>query len=463
MTPRLPATAALAALAALACAAGCGRTSDAAPMPAPSTSPPSTSGAPARAPMAAASTADSPPKPVCAPLSVALPELKHADFDVPVPPIDDGKKTLAPLWRKLARVARGTAKDHVRIAVFGDSNMTADFITGEARRALQGKLGDAGHGFVAVAQPWFWYRHQDVEHEITGTGCWDQLTVSTPHVRDGYLGYAGIAADSKCQGGVTWVGTTSAKDASIGARASRADVFYLKRPGGRPFAVRVDGREVLTIETEGARHEPAMARLDLGGDGPHKVEIVPKGPMVRVYGVALERTERASVVVDSLGVGALNAKQMLEQDAAANAAMMRLRGYDLLVELTGTNVLSLKDYPGWLTKLVGRWHEALPEAGVMLLSPPDRAFSDTDDDGTAAVLGEEKRKLCVEAGCAFWDFRGAMGGKLSIVQFRNRGWAGGDLTHITQPGGAYVGGRLAYALLKGLADAAAADPSIGCE
>jgi hypothetical protein len=354
----------------------------------------------------------------------------------------------------------------VRIAVFGDSNMTADFITGEARRALQEKLGDGGHGFVAVAQPWFWYRHQDVEHEITGTGCWDQLTVSTPHVRDGFLGYAGIAADSKCAGGTTWVGTTSAKPPAIGGRASRADVFYLKRPNGRPFAVRVDGREVQTIETEATATEPAMARVELGADGPHKVEIVPKGPMVRVFGIALERRaadERASVIVDSLGVGALNAKQMLEQDEAANATMMRLRGYDLIVELTGTNVLSLKDYPAWLTKLVARWHAALPEAGIMLLSPPDRAFSDTDDDGTAAVLGDEKRKLCDGAGCAYWDFRGAMGGKLSIVQFRNRGWAGGDLTHITQPGGAYVGGRLAYALLHGLLAVAAQDPTIGCE
>jgi hypothetical protein len=403
------------------------------------------------------------PKPACAALKVELPEIKHADFDVPVPGLDDPAGTLAPFFRKLARVARGTAKDHVRIAVFGDSNMTADFITGAARRSLQAKLGDAGHGYVALAQPWFWYRHQDVEHEITGTACWDQLTVSTPHVRDGFLGYAGIAADSKCAGGVTWVGTTSAKDAPIGARASRADVFYLKRPGGRAFAVRVDGREVQVVETESATTEPAMLRLDLGGDAAHKIELAPKGPMVRLFGVALERTERPSVVIDSLGVGALNAKQMLEQDEATNAAMMKLRGYDLVIELTGTNVLSLKEYPGWLRKLVARWHAALPEAGVVLMSPPDRAFSDTDDDGTAAVLGEEKQKICAAGACAYWDFRGAMGGKLSVVKFRDRGWAGGDLTHITQPGGGYVGGRIAYALLEGLAKAVERDPALGCE
>ncbi len=282
-------------------------------------------------------------------------------------------------------------------------------------------------------------------------------------MRDGRIGFAGIAADSKCAGGVAWAATASAKDAPVGARASRADVFYMKQPEGRAFGVRVDGVETLSVETAAATYEPAVVRVPLGADGPHTIAIAPKGPRVRIYGVALERDARPSIVIDSLGVGALNAKQLLDQDEGFDAAMLRLRGYDLVVELTGTNVLSLRDYPSWMRQVVARWHAALPEAPVMLMSPPDRALSETKDDETAAVLGREKQKLCAEGACAYWDFRGAMGGKLSIVKFFAHGYAGRDFTHITGPGGAYIGGRIAYALLEGLAKAAAREPTIGCE
>ena len=69
-------------------------------------------------------------------------------------PIVDEAHDLDSFYARVSPVSvRGKAKDHVRIAVYGDSNMTMDFITGSMRRLLQGKYGDGGHGYVAMGRP----------------------------------------------------------------------------------------------------------------------------------------------------------------------------------------------------------------------------------------------------------------------------------------------------------------------
>jgi hypothetical protein len=105
-------------------------------------------------------------KKVCEPIDKTaydIGPLETKVADVPLPAIVDDSSDLAPFYERLARLARGKAKDHVRIAVYGDSNMTMDFITGQMRRLFQAKFGDGGHGYVAMARPWGWYRHWVVE------------------------------------------------------------------------------------------------------------------------------------------------------------------------------------------------------------------------------------------------------------------------------------------------------------
>ena len=53
-----------------------------------------------------------------------------------------------------------------------------DYMTGEMRRLLQTAHGDAGHGFVALARPWPWYRHQYVVTDYD-TKAWEAYTVTT--------------------------------------------------------------------------------------------------------------------------------------------------------------------------------------------------------------------------------------------------------------------------------------------
>src|SRR5439155_23313057 len=85
--------------------------------------------------------------PVCPPMDMELTKAFELDTKTlkTVPPeILDEHHVLAHFYERIAELARGTANDHVRIGMYGDSNMTMDYITGEMRRTLQARFGDAG-------------------------------------------------------------------------------------------------------------------------------------------------------------------------------------------------------------------------------------------------------------------------------------------------------------------------------
>lgn len=177
---------------------------------------------------------ETPKKPACPAIDLTPPEIAHEDgIDVDVPEIVDESESLNHFYEKLAAVTRGTAKDHVRIAMYGDSNMTMDFITGHMRRYFQKKFGDAGHGWVSMGRPWDWYHHMDVRHGAFKKS-WLHYAVSTSPAWDKLIGFSGIAAQSVHPNAVAYVQTAD-KGAPIGTTASSFEIYYLARPKAGTF------------------------------------------------------------------------------------------------------------------------------------------------------------------------------------------------------------------------------------
>ncbi len=117
----------------------------------------------------------------------------------PVPNIVDDAQRLAPFWETLALHERGAATKPLRIGVYGDSNLTSDFISGHLRRVLQDRYGDAGHGYISLSRPWGSYRHEDV----VMAGLWPMFKqwAPTTHVApDKQYGFANMAAESNDTG-----------------------------------------------------------------------------------------------------------------------------------------------------------------------------------------------------------------------------------------------------------------------
>lgn len=410
------------------------------------------------APIVASASASGPALPACVPVKTELPPMVAVDgLDPPVPDVVEfGGPVLGPFYEKLARLLRGTATEHVRIGVLGDSNMTMDFITGRMRRELQARYGDAGHGLVALAKPWSHYLHRDVYQDMQFG--YVAYAISTKPTMDPYYGLTGIVAESAQQGAITSVGTAS-DPSTVGRSVGSFDVFFLKHPLYGSFTVRVDGKDVATVETKADEPTLGHYRLDVP-DGPHRADFISATPRpVRLLGVALER-EKPGIIVDSLGVGAMNTRCMTRESPAFNTEMLGIRPYDLVVFMTGANDIYQKsDVPAWLEKVIAPYRAANPDIPIVLSTPPDRG--ERESFAPTLEIIAQRRELAEQLKTGFWSMFDAMGGDASMSRFKKLKLSYADAIHFNEDGGAWIADRFTYALWRGFMAYLADHPCAG--
>jgi len=397
--------------------------------------------------------------PACEPLVIEVPALDDSLMAAAeVPLLDPTGRGMAAFYERLARVLRGRAKDHVRVGVYGDSNMVMDFITGPLRRDLQLRYGDAGHGFIALARPWSHYRHMDIVQEIGSA--FESYAVTTKPTKDGAYGYSGIVSEGSYPGAKVRLRT--APDSSlVGKTASRFDVFYLKGPRRGAFDVVIDGNKIATLAGEAPQRGVGIYRAEVD-DGPHTFDtVVSAPPYIRLLGGVLER-KAPSIVIDQLGVGAMNTQCITLEDPAVSLPMLAYRRYDLIILLTGTaDIYQLDEAPGYVKQVIELHRAARPEVSFLLVAPPDRGVSHATDN--LLTLGAQRKAAASELGVAFWDLLHAMGGPTVMMKFIRKQMALPDQIHFSEIGGAWVGRRLEHALMSSFARFLVEHPRTGCD
>src|SRR5262249_12358303 len=157
------------------------------------------------------------------------------------------------------------------------------------------------------------YKHMDVE-QFVGSA-FVSYAVSTKPIPDGGYGFSGIAAEGAF-GALARVATAPAS-APVGGPVGRFEGHYLTGPRLGRVGVRVDGQSRATVDTEAARLGVDHSTIEVP-DGPHRLEVAGvSGRRVRLLGAVLERAA-PGIVVDSLGVGAMNTRCLVREAAAIN-------------------------------------------------------------------------------------------------------------------------------------------------
>ncbi len=399
-----------------------------------------------------------------------LPALESKVFNAPLPPIEDEEETLAPFHRALLALIRGERKEPIRIAMYGDSNMTQDGISGGARRVLQTKFGDSGHGYVALGRAWPWYLHMDVRHG-PDERAWTSFSTSTHPPADHILGFANMAFENKHAGAKTWV-ETAVEDAPIGKTASRFRLYYLERKRSGGFYVTLDGEKREEVSANAAETHAREVIYD-AKDAHHRFELTATSDKpVRVFGVALERNA-PGIVVDSLGTGALNYEQMTRVESETRNDLLLARKYDLVIFHLGANIFGPGEAvtSGWTKAVIDAHRRAVPNVPVILLSPSDidhkkgdvagdgSARDDKHSDKRIVALVSQLRRAAKSSNSAYWDFWSAMGGEMSMLALRKKGLASTDLIHFVRPSAILMGERFAHALVASTEAYAAKHPA----
>jgi lysophospholipase L1-like esterase len=363
--------------------------------------------------------------------------------------------SLRRFFESVARLEAGHASDDVRIVQFGDSHTAADIETAVIRRALQGRFGDGGRGFVAIGKPWKGYLQDGVRCGMSTEWSPERGKLGKGKFSgDGLYGLAGIGVETHQHGARAWTDIT--------ARTARTEVAYLEQPNGGSFDVFVDGVRVVRVATRGERTASAFRTFDVSEAAAHQLEVRATGDGdVRVFGVSLDRSQ-PGIVFDALGINGARVTTCLQWNEQHWAEQLKHRSPALVVLAYGTNESTDENtpqqtYERQLVDLLGRVARAVPTASCLLMGPPDRAVP--SGDGTWATSPKlleiiaSQRRVAEAAGCAFYNQLEAMGGEGTVA-----GWAAEDppraqkdRVHLTREGYAQLGSSFASDVMRAYA------------
>jgi len=323
-----------------------------------------------------------------------------------------------------------------RIAHFGDSIVVSDYVSGTLRRKFQKDFGDAGHGYVLIANAWPAYFHNDV-YRYASPG-WKVSRIVGPMTQDGYYGLGGVSFQAP-PGARARFGT--AKKGTFGRAVQSFTFVYLKDTHAGGFSINVDGKPSHHVAAKAVEKQIAYERVEVP-DGEHEIEVVTEGGTTRMFGVVLERSG-PGVVLDALGVQGARIRFLDKQDDAHWAEQLGWRAPNLLVYQFGANesgdgfAYSMSDYYKTMVSVLEQGRRALPKSSCLVLGAMDRA-SKKDDTLTSMrvipMIVAEQRKAANSVGCAFFDTFEAMKGLGGMPGWVRRGLGQADLTHPTGVG-----------------------------
>lgn len=369
----------------------------------------------------------------------------------PVPLVDPSGHALDHFYAALAETQQRKPGAITRIAHFGDSIVVSDYVSGTLRRMLQRTFGDAGHGFVLLANAWPAYFHNDVFRFATRG--WKVSRIVGPLAKDGLHGLGGVSFQAPA-GVRSHVGT--AKDGEFGRRVSRFLVSYLEQPGGGRIQVLVDGEPHSVIDTNGPAKVGAHYEVKVP-DGEHLLELVTQGPEVRAFGVVLER-DVPGVVLDALGVQGARIRFLDKQDDDHWAAELAWRRPNLLIYQFGANesgdgyAYPMDEYLATMKAVLEQGQRALPESSCLIIGAMDRARVENGQVTSMRIIQliiQEQRRAAEQVGCAYFDTYESMGGWGSMPSWVRRGLGQADMTHPTGVGAERIATWIYGALMQG--------------
>jgi hypothetical protein len=388
------------------------------------------------------------------------------------PVLANGGHALDPFYASLARTLRKEAGAVTRILHYGDSVIAGDLISGTMRRRMQERFGDAGHGFILIANPWEWYFQNDIAH--TASDGWSANKLTGPWPDDHVFGIGGVSFHTR-ESATAFFSTRA--DGDYGRKVSRFDLFYFEQPRGGTVLLSATGHppEKLPTRSDPSAEvsasdggSPATRRgrarvksiaIDDGG-GSLSIRTLGDGD-VRLFGVALER-DRPGVVYDALGAHAARASFWSAEDPDDWENEMALRKPSLVILQFGTNesedtTIKAETYAPVFGTLIDEIQKAAPGVPILVASPLDRAIKGSDGELRTTPVIERiiagQRQAAKERGVAFWNTFEAMGGRGTMAKWRHtRPQLGNnDLSHPTPAGAEILGNLFSRALFAGYA------------
>jgi lysophospholipase L1-like esterase len=349
----------------------------------------------------------------------------------------EGAGALVPFFEQLSHPPE-TGSLH--ILQYGDSHTASDDWANQLRQDFQAKFGAGGPGYTLPGHPFLGYRRFD-SHGNNSRGWYTGGIVTRKD--DGIDGLGGISLTAR----------SADETVALTVECEQLELHFLRQPGGGQLEFSVDGAFVATVDTDGESAPGTYQYAATPGVHQYTLRTLSAAP-VRLFGWVAQN--QAGVTYETLGINGAQANLILDWNPDVLAAELMRRDPALIVLAYGTNealsrTWTPEDYRAALTEIIRRLRATIPVASILLVGPPDcehrlrgrlAPFPHLDQ------VIEIQREVARDNGCAFWDWRAAMGGPGSVRQWVQAGLGQGDYTHLTGAGYRTIGGTLFEDLME---------------
>ncbi len=349
----------------------------------------------------------------------------------------EGSGALVPFFEQLSHPPE-TGSLH--ILQYGDSHTASDDWANQLRQEFQAKFGSGGPGYTLPGHPFLGYRRFD-----------SRGSNSRGWYTGGIVTRRGDGIDGL--GGISLTAQSADETVTLTVECEQLELHYLRQPGGGQLEFSVDGAPIATVDTDGESGPGTYRYAATPNVHQYTVRTLSAAP-VRLFGWVAQN--QAGVTYETLGINGAQANLILDWNPDVLASELMSRDPALIVLAYGTNealsrTWTPEGYRVALTEIIRRLRAAAPVTSILLIGPPDcehRLRGRLTPFPHLDQVIEIQRQAARDNGCAFWDWRAAMGGPGSVRQWVQAGLGQGDYTHLTGAGYRMTGGTLFAELME---------------
>lgn len=334
---------------------------------------------------------------------------------------DPNAKQLAQRLNSLARNKNGNQV--VNITQFGDSHSAADFFTGEFRTLMQQKYGDAGIGWVTPVAI------KGQNHTAVGWKVKDWRVISSRTVSDVDFPMGGFIAKATNDSATIQIIPKSLDNKNWQVKLT---FKALKNTPNLLSIYDADGKKINISYLTKSRVWQTVSFVT-------KNPFTIKGNRdVEIGGIWLNRSKKSGVIVSSIATN--GAKQSIWQKWGSSwLKELSASKSDLVILEYGTNesfdeTLDVNDYRKNLVNNIRQIRRALPNAAILLMTPPDTMVNENSIPKSFLAIMSIQKQVAKSERTLYWNWQAAMGGAGSVKVWQKRGLTRPDLVHQTLQG-----------------------------
>lgn len=278
--------------------------------------------------------------------------------------------TVAPDNRPGGRRKGGAPGRAITILQIGDGHTSADFFTGDLRKALQARYGDGGPGYVTAGHPHIGVRSATLS--ITSSPGWTYKALQrSDNISEFWLsGFNSVAVAE---------GQTMSFSANRPVTFDMIEVEVVRQPGGGAIDIRLDGAVESKFDLEAPEIDPVVIRLLPNRGATDRVKQISitttRAGTVNLASVAIYNRS-SGVTYNSVGYPDATVGIINKFDARLFASELRRIDPQIVVLSFGSNEgfnesLDLESYSNNYQQAVRKIKSTLPSASVVVVAPPD--------------------------------------------------------------------------------------------